>query len=139
MAVRLREEISGQAQDRFKQHQLITPVSDVSLLLFVSLNGPSSIAEIARALEYSHQRVALRIDALHKLKLISRTVDKKDQRRKLIKLTRTAQKEMVFIEKVFVQASKKIEEMFQEIDVNLMDKIQQAITYLQKNPIVDPS
>jgi len=138
MAGRLREQILGEAQSIFRRNNLITPVTDVSLMLFINVNGPSSIAEIARALEFSHQRVALRINALEKLKLLTRKINPNDQRCKLIAMTPLAKKEMIFIEKMYINASEKIEQMFNEIDIDLMDGLQKAITYLKQNPIQEP-
>jgi len=138
VANRLRDQISNEAQGIFKRNKLITPVTDVSLMLFLNFNGPSSITDIARALDFSHQRVALRIGALENLKLLSRKVDKNDQRRKLITMTTLAKKEMLFIEKMYIQTSKKIDAMFEHLEINLMDKIQEAIEYLEKEPLTEP-
>jgi len=138
MANRLYEQISNQAQEIFKRNNLITPITDVSLMLFVNFNGPSSIADIARALDFSHQRVALRINALENLKLLSRKIDKKDQRCKLIAMTALAKKEMIFIEKMYTQTANKTDAMFEHIGINLMDKIQEAIEFLEKEPLAEP-
>ena len=138
MANKLREQISNEAQEIFKRNKLVTPVTDVSLMLFVNFNGPSSIADIARALDFSHQRVALRINALENLKLLSRKIDKNDQRRKLIAMTTLAKKEMIFVEKMYTQTANKIDAMFEHIGVNLMDKIQEAIELLEREPLTEP-
>jgi DNA-binding MarR family transcriptional regulator len=106
-------------------------------MLYLKENGSTSIAELARAQDYSHQRVALRINLLKKLKLVTRIIDPKDQRRKLIKLTAKGQKEMAFLQKMYTETSMAIEHLFKEIDVDLMDKISDALDALKKRSLPD--
>ena len=137
MAGRLREQICVEADEIFKSNSMATPANDVSYMLYLKQNGSSSIAELARAQDYSHQRVALRIDLLEKLKLVTRVTDDKDQRRKLIKLTTKGKNEMVFVEKMYTETSMAIEHLFKEIDVDLMDKISDVLDALKKRSLSD--
>jgi DNA-binding MarR family transcriptional regulator len=137
MAGRLRDQICVEADEIFKSNNMATPVNDVSYMLYLKENGSTSIAELARAQDYSHQRVALRINLLKKLKLVTRIIDPKDQRRKLIKLTAKGQKEMAFLQKMYTETSMAIEHLFKEIDVDLMDKISDALDALKKRSLPD--
>lgn len=137
MAGRLRDQICVEADEVFKANNMATPVNDVSYMLYLEQNGSSSIAELARAQDYSHQRVALRIDLLEKLRLVTRIADDKDQRRKLIKLTAKGKKEMAFVQKMYTETSMAIEHLFKEIDVDLMDKISDALDALKKRSLLD--
>ena len=132
MAGRLKDQICEDAQQQFNQLELLTPVSDVSLMLFVGQNHSASIAEIAEALDYSHQRVAARINALIRLNLLSREVDSNDQRRKVIKLTRLGDKEVAQINQFYQQVAATFEQLFQEIDCELMEKLLAAVNGLKR-------
>jgi DNA-binding MarR family transcriptional regulator len=136
MASRLQDKISGDAQKVFKYEGLIIPVTDVSLMQYLNLYGEASIAEIANALGYSHQRVAIRIQSLEKLKLLERKIDPQDQRRKQVSMTPKAKQEMTIIEKIFNNTSTNIKAMFQEIESDLMEKLYEALCYLEQNPAV---
>lgn len=135
MAGRLRDQICEDAQSQFDQLQLTTPVSDVSLVLFVKQQNTASIAEIAEALNYSHQRVAARISALIKLKLLTREVDEEDQRRKVIALTELGQRDVIQIEQFHQKAATAFEQLFAEIDCELMEKLLAAIEGLNRSSL----
>lgn len=133
MAARLKDQICEDAQQQFDQLQLLTPVTDVSLVLFVNHKKIASIAEIAEALDYSHQRVAARINALIRLNLLSRQVDSTDQRRKAIKLTEVGLKEVAQIDQFYRHVSAVFEELFKEIDCELMEKLLAAVNGLKRS------
>ncbi|MFT7043065.1 MAG: DNA-binding MarR family transcriptional regulator [Candidatus Azotimanducaceae bacterium] len=114
-----------------------TPVNDVSYMLYLQQSGPSSIAELAHAQDYSRQRIALRIDLLEKKGLVTKVADNNDQRRKLIKLTAKGKKEMIFVRKIYAGTSKATEHLFEEIDVDLMDKISDVLAALKKRSLLD--
>lgn len=137
MAGRLRDQICVEADDIFKSNNISTPVNDVSYMLYLKQNGSSSIAELARAQDYSHQRVALRIDILEKLRLVTKVADDKDQRRKLIKLTTKGKKEMAFVQKMYSETAMAIEHLFKEVDVDLMEKISDVLDALKKRSLLD--
>lgn len=137
MAGRLRDQICFEAEEIFQSHTMSTPVSDVSFMLFLNENGPSSIADIARAQDYSHQRVTLRINGLEKLELVKKVADPDDQRRKSIALTAKGNQEMEFMERMYTQTSVAIEDLFNEVGVDLMEKIDEVLSALKRKPLVD--
>jgi len=132
MAGRLKDQICDYSQQQFDRLQLVIPVGDVSLVMFVKQTKSASIAEIAEALNYSHQRVAARINALIELKCLTRTVDKRDQRRKVISLTRSGIQQATKIEKYHQKAAKVFEQLFKSIDCDLMAKLLAAVDSLER-------
>jgi len=135
MAQRLRDHISGEGAELLKENGAVTPVTSVSFMLFLSEYGSSSSADIAKAMNFSHQRVTSRIAELEKLALVTRVPDGADQRRKLIELTPKGQAEMPILETVYREAASAIEEVFMEIDDDLMEKIMTTLNTLKRNSI----
>jgi len=137
MAQRLRDHISDEGAELLKENGAETPVTSVSFMLFLAEYGPSSSADIATAMNFSHQRVTSRIAELERLGLVVRVPDRSDQRRKLIELTPKGQAEMLVLETVYREAAIAIEEVFLEIDDDLMEKIVTTLNALQRNSIQD--
>jgi len=135
MAQRLRDHISGEGAELLKENGVITPVTSVSFMLFLSESGPSSSADIAKAMNFSHQRVTSRIAELEKLALVIRVPDAADQRRKLIELTAKGQAEMSALAVVYEEAASAIEDVFTEIGDDLMDKIMITLDALKRKSI----
>lgn len=130
MAGRLRDLISEEGIKLLESKGLTTPVTDVSFMLYLSENNQASIAEIARAQGFSHQRVASRITFLEKCQLVNRATDKKDLRRKCIRLTKKGRAEAVILEEVYKRAALAFEALFLEIDDDLMDKLHVTLNAL---------
>lgn len=135
MATRLRDTISDDASVMLKNNAVITPVTDISLMLYLSENDNTSITSIAQALDYSHQRVTSRISTLEKLQLVLRLEDKNDQRQKSICLTEIGKKDLSEIDKVYKNAAIAIEGIFDEIDSDLMDSILLALNALDNRTL----
>lgn len=135
MAGRLREVISDDCQGLLKEKQVLTPVTDVSLILFISQHDMSSIAEIARALDYSHQRTASRINSLEKLGLISRHDDFEDTRCKRFCLTEIGKKDFNKLEEVYRSAALALDGVFEELDDDLMETLLTAVNSLKRIPL----
>lgn len=130
MAGRLRDLICEEGIKLLEAEGLTTPVTDVSFMLYLGENNGASIAEIARAQGFSHQRVASRITFLEKHHLVSRTSDERDQRRKCIKLTEKGKAEAVLLEKVYRNAALALEVLFVEIEDDLMEKLHTTLNAL---------
>jgi len=137
MAERLKEEICLQAEEIFSANRVTTPVNDVSFMVFLAQQGASSIAAIARAQNYSHQRVTQRINSLEKLGLVERVADPHDMRCKLISLTTRGEEEMPFLEQMYGQTAIATDDLFDEIQVDLVAKIGELLDALRKKPLVD--
>ena len=88
MASRLSKMINDDFTEVLKDASIVTPVTDVSLIIFIGQAKSPSIAEAAEALSYSHQRTASRTSALEKLNLVQRHADENDARCQRISLTK---------------------------------------------------
>ena len=135
MAGRLRDTINQDCITLLQEKGVITPISDVSLMMFIAQNNLCSIAEIARGLSYSHQRTASRVTALESLKLIKRQDDKRDTRCKRFKLTEKGKQDFAKLESVFQAAAVAFDQLFEQLDDDLMEKLDSVITSLQQLPI----
>lgn len=135
MAGRLRDTISEDCQILLREKSVVTPITDVSLVLYLSMHDMSSIAEIARALNYSHQRTASRINALEKLAILSRHDDMEDTRCKRFCLTELGKKDLEVLESVYRSASAAMDELFKELDNDLMETMLSAVTSLERIPL----
>jgi len=67
--------------------------------------------------------------------LVERTANINDQRCKLIKQTDKAEKEVFFLQQMCTHTAVVIDDLFEEIEVDLLDKISDAITSLRRNPL----
>ena len=137
MAGRIKDVICEEGIVLLEQRGLTTPVTDVSFILFLSQNANVSIADIARAQGFSHQRVASRIAILEKLLLVSRTADERDQRRKCINLTDKGKAEALLLEDVYKSSALALEELFVEIDDDLMEKLYATLNALTRVPLTE--
>ena len=135
MAIRLRDSISDDATVMLKESNVKTPVTDISLILYLSKNDKCPITSIAQALNYSHQRVTSRISTLEKLDLVLRLEDQQDQRQKIICLTAHGKSDVSKINKIYKNAAKAIEGVFDEIDNDLMDSLLLAINAFENRTL----
>ena len=137
MAGRIKDLICEEGIKLLEQRGVTTPVTDVSFMLFLSQNADVSIAEIARAQGFSHQRVASRIAILEKLQLVSRTPDARDNRRKCINLTDKGRIEAGLLEEVYKNSALALEELFVEIDDDLMEKLYTTLNALTRESLAE--
>ncbi|MFS1525252.1 MarR family winged helix-turn-helix transcriptional regulator [Microbulbifer sp. 2304DJ12-6] len=135
MAERLRDLICEDGSKLLKAKGVTAPVTDVSFMLFLSENEPSFTADIARALNFSHQRVASRILVLEKLKLVTCVSDRQDQRRKRVTLTKKGRAEVLAQEEIYKNVALAFEDLFEEIGDDLMDRLQLTLETLKQESL----
>jgi len=135
MAGRLKDIISEEGSKMLKNKGLTTPATDVSFVLYLSQYRGATIADIAHAQGFSHQRVASRIQHLEKLDLVVRKAIPQDQRCKAVFLTEQGEREALELEAVYHSAAQALEALFEELGDDLMEKLQQAISALSHTPL----
>lgn len=135
MAGRLKDVISDEGSKLLSERQLRTPATDVSFMLYLSQHDGVSIADIAYAQGFSHQRVASRINQLEKLQLVIRQADPQDQRRKAVYLTELGRQESHTLAEVYQNSALALEQLFAEMGEDLMTTLQQAISLLSQEPL----
>lgn len=84
---RLSTLIETQCEVIFKQHGVIIPVKSCSLMTQLARLEHATAADLARALNVSHQLVLQKLPKLMRLRLITATQDLEDARKKSFSLT----------------------------------------------------
>jgi len=135
MADRLSDAICQQTAALNKSAGSVTPVRSVSSMLFLLENGATSLMDISRALDYSHQLTSLRIAPLEKLGLIERKTDANDKRRRLIELTSAGKKDAEILKNLSTSIASDIEQRFKKMDNDLMNNIEEMIVSIQRDPL----
>ena len=135
MAARLRDIINDDCSVLLKEREITTPITDISLMMFISESKNPSIAEIANALDYSHQRTSARVLTIEKLGLIRRVVDKKDSRCQRVALTEAGKTDFKKLQKVLEAASEVMDKVIAEEGVDIMQSIQNIVSTIKRHPI----
>lgn len=135
MAGRLKDTINEDCAVLLKERGISTPISDVSLLLFIGNNPDSSIADAARALDYSHQRTSARVMMLEKLQLIEKHKLPGDSRCSGFTLTPLGRQDLNKLQEVYTLASDALTQLMKDIDCDLMAKLLEASESLKRFPL----
>lgn len=114
---------------------IVTPVTDVSLIIFLGQAKKPSIAEVAEALSYSHQRTASRISALEKLNLIQRHADESDARCQRLTLTTLGFEDFNKLERVTADVAHVISDISHEKNIQLMNTLLELCQSIDNKPI----
>jgi len=86
---RLSTLIETQSEVIFKEHGVVIPVKSCSLMTQLARLEHATAADLARALNVSHQLVLQKLPKLMRLRLITATQDLEDARKKSFSLTAT--------------------------------------------------
>lgn len=135
MASRVHDVVVEQSRSFLREKGAITPVSDVSLMMCIKHYPKSSIAELARLLDYSHQRTSARIAALLKLGLLTSFIDENDSRCKRFTLSDTGLLDFEKLSEVYRSVSEYMDAIFAETGVNLMQDLSIVLDSIKKTPI----
>lgn len=136
-AQRLAGIISEQGDALLEAAGSVTPARCVSIILFLDHNGPSSLVEIARALNEQHQLTAHRVKQLEALSIVTRKPDPNDQRRRTFHLTQKGRDEVKRVETSCHQASDIFEAISDEIGFDLNKLLDRAYEVLDQRPMTD--
>ena len=121
MTSRLSKMINDDFSEVLQESSIVTPITDVSLIMFLAQTKGASIAEVAKALSYSHQRTASRISALEKLSLIYRHTDIDDARCQRFTLTELGIKDVAQLKSITKDVASAISEISKEQNVQIME------------------
>ncbi len=125
-AQRLADLISQQGDELFRSAGIAVPVRCASTLLYLRQDGPSSLVQIAKALDESHQLTAKRMALLDTLSLVSCEDDPNDRRRRIFALTRKGKREARLVQARCELAQKIFEQLNRELAVQLGDALDAA-------------
>lgn len=113
------------------------PARAASTILLLGEHGPMSVADLAKRLDQPHQLVTQRVDLLLGLKLVARSDDPQDARRKLLRLTAKGRTQLSRLNERLAIADEAFAGLFAEIGCPLQDVTLRAIAALERTPIVD--
>lgn len=135
MADRLDRLICGQTKELLIEAKVRTPVTCISIIVFLAKNSTGTIADIARLDGQSHQLIQSRIGPLEKLGLVETQIDPEDSRRRLLVLTKDGQRDAKKVEAACQHVARKLMTMNAELETDLMLLLEKAEQYLARNPL----
>lgn len=135
LADRLADQITEDSAQAMRARKFLTPAICVSTVMYLHLNGPASLADLARAYAEQHQLVTLRVTALESARLVRRSTDPADKRRRLIHLTAAGQRDARRLEAHLAKLSTVVADLNAELQVDLADVLQRAISSLHTRPL----
>jgi DNA-binding MarR family transcriptional regulator len=132
---KLRELITQQCDDVFRDENITAPSPAVSTLLYLADVKSCSIARLADDLDYSHQLVNQRLLQLSEMGFVERRADPRDRRRCLIRLTRKGKSEVQKMQEVLPKVSAVFDDIFSGMGVDLQSILREATRLLDAKPI----
>jgi DNA-binding MarR family transcriptional regulator len=112
-----------------------TPVSSASVMLFLELNGPATVADIARADGQSHQTVTARVLPLLRMKLVEKRPDPGDQRKVRMMLTQAGRADARKLRQICAALARAMKQLSAGSGIQLYRAISEAETELQRWPL----
>ena len=137
LANRLADLITEDSARTLRARKFRTPAICVSTVMYLHANGPASMADLARAYGEQHQLVTLRVTALEAARLVRRSADPLDGRRRLIHLTVAGQREATRLEAHLALLSTAVADLSAELQLDLVDALQRAVTHLHTRSLSD--
>ncbi|ACV26431.1 MarR family winged helix-turn-helix transcriptional regulator [Kangiella koreensis] len=127
--------IEQQTQPIFDSLGIIVPIKSCSTLLCLQEVAHSSLADIARKLEQSHQLVKQKLPKLIKLGLIKQQPDKEDKRRTLYSLTTKGISQTSKIQTYLAQSEQLVESISKDVGIDVFEAIDKAIKTMQEKTL----
>ena len=135
LADRLSAQICTETAAMFAERGIEAPVRSASVLLFLLNAGPATLAEMARNDGQSHQLLATRLAPLEAMGLVARLVDPADARRRPYVVTERGAAEARRVEATCAEIASAMENLFGELEVNLVEILDCAMEALRRVPI----
>lgn len=135
-AQRLADLLTKQGDEFFRSAGIVVPVRSASTLLYVHNHGPSSLVQIAKGLNESHQLTAQRTDRLKSLAMVSSKADPKDKRRRLFALTSKGRREVKLVESQCERALEIFAQLERQIGFRLSEGLDAAYAALARESML---
>jgi DNA-binding MarR family transcriptional regulator len=129
--------IAEQVEAVFQRLGIVIPVKSCSLLSALAESEPASAADLARALDHSHQLVLQKIPALIKLGLIHRRRDPEDARRRVFRLTEEGVAQLARLQRLEPALEQAYLELYQELGVDLREALSRAAGGLRQRSLLE--
>jgi DNA-binding MarR family transcriptional regulator len=123
---RLSTLIETQSEVIFREHGVVIPVKSCSLMTQLDRLEQATAADLARALDVSHQLVLQKLPKLVKLRLIVATQDPEDARKKSFSLTAAGNKQL----EIFLECRALIEQAYSGLFDELGDLFSLTNTFI---------
>lgn len=132
---RLSDLIIEQCSNHLKNLGITTPATAVSSIYFLADNDNVTVADLAEALDVTHQMATQRSNQLEKMGLIYRKPKPGDMRAKTIHLSESGIEESRKLRPFTKSLSAVFDEINEQIECELMVKIRQAELALIEKPL----
>jgi DNA-binding MarR family transcriptional regulator len=132
---RLADLINEQGSEIIAEMKLDTPSTAISTVLFLDKIKTSTVANLAVELGVSHQMATQRINALEKLKLVTRQSSPLDKRAKFVMLTQKGQTEVTKLIPFTIKMNQAFNGLESELACELTQFIRKAEIALLKTPL----
>lgn len=135
--LRLVDLIGLQGNELLQDAGITLPSNAVALILYVGDQKQASLAEIARALDESHQLTAHRVDPLIQSGLLERRDDPNDRRRKALSLTRKGKAQYQLLLERLKEIEQALAGLYAEIGHDIPTILEAAITALTRSSLLE--
>lgn len=132
---RLSELIIEQGTNIVESYGITTPTTAISSIYFLMAQNKATVADLAEALEVTHQMATQRVNVLEKLGLVFRKSNPEDKRAKTIHLTEIGIEEGKKLRPITEKINIAFELLNEQIGCDLMAKIRQTEIALIEKPL----
>ena len=134
---RLSDLIIDQGTKLLESHGITTPTAAVSTIYFLKEKENVTVADLAKALDVTHQMATQRANTLESMGLILRQPNPQDKRAKTLHLTELGSAEANKLRPITRKVTQVFEQLNKQIECELMSKIRQAELALIDKPLVE--
>lgn len=129
--------ISEQVDAIYKQRGIHIPVTASSTLQYIAGQKGVSLADIARALEVTHQITTQRVHKLEKIGLVEKRADMNDRRRFEWHLTPLGHDQAKLLESCMADAALVYQGLYDQLNLDLADALQEARNAILEHTLND--
>ncbi|MEM9598520.1 MAG: MarR family transcriptional regulator [Acidobacteriota bacterium] len=129
--------IAKQVEAVFDGADIRIPVKSCSLISTLAALEPASAADLAKALDQSHQLVLQKIPALLGAGLLDREKDPGDGRRKVFRLTPEGHRQLERLQGLAPAIEAIYQELYRELGVDLRAALDGAAASLRDRPVAE--
>lgn len=127
--------LSAQGETTLRDAGVEFPARTAPLMLLLKKAGSMSAADLAKAVQQPHQLVSQRVEALLACKAISRTTDKTDARRKVLKITPKGERQLELLKHRLDLIEVAYAALFDEIGCDVSEVVLKLIDALRHTPL----
>lgn len=136
---RLSDLIIDQGTKLLESHGITTPTAAVSTIYFLKEKEKEkvTVADLAKALDVTHQMATQRANTLESMGLILRQPNPQDKRAKTLHLTELGSAEANKLRPITRKVTQVFDQLNKQIECELMSKIRQAELALIDQPLAE--